>query len=356
MTASITLPRSVEGLTAEWLTSAIRTHCPDITVTSAATGKIIWGTSTKVLMDLQYEGDYRKYGLPEKICVKGEFDERMREAFKNVQVTGTQIEADFYNDMGPKLGELMPRYWFGGSEPGMGILILDNLAEQRVTFGAPTEPWSPELVQSALEILAALHGLSWGKSYPQFEWLQVGSVAVRQYTEQLFAEQRWREHFSDPGVFQMPKALADRERNLRGLRAMWKYSDERANCVVHGDAHIGNTFIDKAGRPYFIDWAGPCISNWAIDVSYFVAGTLTVEDRRHTEKDLINSYLKKLTESGGPNLEWEQAWMDYRMHHLHGLGWSTLPPSMQAREYVFAMGERHTTAIIDHETLKLLGV
>jgi len=238
----------------------------------------------------------------------------------------------------------------------MGILILDNLAVQDVTFGAPTEPWSPELVGRAMEILAALHGLFWGKSYPQFKWLQVGSLAVRQYTEQLFSGQRWKGHFSDPKVFQLPRPLTDRERNLRGLRAMWKYSDEHANCVVHGDAHIGNTYIDKSGTPYFIDWAGPCISNWAIDVGYFMVGSLTVEDRRHSEKDLLSDYLKKLNESGGPELDWQEAWDDYRRHQLHGLGWATLPPTMQSIENVHAMGERHTTAIIDHQTLKLLGV
>jgi Phosphotransferase enzyme family len=356
MAASEKLPRSIEELTPQWLNGAIRSHCPDITVTSATIEKIIWGTATKVLMDVQYAGDYQKYGIPHKLCVKGELDERVRQAIAGITMTGTQVEADFYNDLAPKLGLPLPRHWYGGSEPGMGILILDNLTAVNGTFGAPTEPWTPDLVSKAFDILAKLHASTWDKKYPELTWLQVGAANVRQYNEFLMSDGHWKEHFVRPEVFQLPAALADRERGLNALRNLWRYDDTNAHCVIHGDAHLGNTAIDASGQPYFIDWAGPCYSCWAFDVSNFMVGALTVADRRANERDLISHYLDRLAFHGGPALNRAEAWDDFRRHILNGLVWTTLPTALQSTENVHAMGERYSAALIDHDTFKLMGV
>ena len=356
MSSNAKLPRNIEELTPQWLTKALATACPGIKVASATTEKVIWGTATKVMIDLHYEGDCTSFGIPNKLCIKGEFDERVRQAMAAMTMTGTQVEAVFFNDLGPKLGVPLPRHWYGGSEPGMGILILDNLAAQGAKFGTPTEPWTPDLVGKALEILATLHGSTWGKRFPEMAWLQVGSTAVRQASEVLLSDQHWRSHFVNPEVFQLPPQLADRERSMEGLRAMWRYDDANAHCVIHGDAHLGNTCIDASGQPFFIDWAGPCYSHWAFDFSNFVVGALTVADRRATELDLLNRYLDQLAIHGGPTLDRTEAWDDYRRHTMHGKLWAMLPSAMQSIENVQAMGERYTTALIEHDTLRLLGV
>ena len=350
------LPRTVEELTVEWLSAAICSQYSGVSIKGAATQHILWGTATKVLMELTYEGDYTAHGLPTQVCVKGEFDEKMRAKFADVEVTGTQAEADFYNDLSAGLGLPLIRCWFAGSEPRMGILILDDWSKLGGTFGEPTMPWSSEHVGRALDILARLHAMTWGKRFPNLAWLQVGSPAVRQYTSFLMSAEHWEEHFRKPEVFQLPSALADRELNLRGLHALWEYDDDHAQCVVHGDAHLGNTAIDKDGAPFFIDWAGPSFSCWAQDVAYFVAGALSVADRRASEKDLLEQYLVALAEHGGPTLDRTEAWDDYRRHMLHGLGWCTLPSLMQSPENVHAMGERYSTAMVELDTLQLLGV
>jgi Phosphotransferase enzyme family len=355
MSATAKLPRSVEELTPEWLESALRIRCPGIKVTAAAIDKVIWGTATKVLMTATYGGKHDGNGPQQKLCIKGELDERVRKAIGAVTITGTQIEAEFFNDLASELGIPLLRHWYGGSEPGMGILILDNMDVPKARFGAPTEPWSPDLVAKALEILAGLHAATWGRKYPNFAWLHVGSTAVRQYNEFLMSEQHWRDHFSIPGVFQLPSALKDRERDMRALRALWRHDDANAHCVIHGDAHLGNTYVDASGQPFFIDWAGPCYSIWAFDVSNFVGGALTVADRRATEKDLVNHYLDKFTACGGPALDRKEAWMDYRRHFLNGLVWATLPTELQSNENVHAMGERYSAALIDHDSLAALG-
>lgn len=307
-------------------------------------------------MNLTYDGDPGGHELPVKVCVKGEFDEELRAKLRGVDITGTQIEANFYNDLSPQLGLPLIPCWFAGSEPGMGVLVLDDLSAHGGTFGDPTRPWPIERVAQALEILAKLHASTWGRTFPQLSWLQVGSPAVRQYTTFLMSADHWREHFAQPDVFQLPAALADRERNLRGLHALWAYDDEHADCLVHGDPHLGNTAIAADGAPFFIDWAAPSLCSWAQDVAYFVTGSLSVADRRASENDLLDHYLSCLSSEGGPTLGRPDAWDDYRRHLLHGLGWCTLPALMQPAENVRAMGERYATAIVEHDCLRLLGV
>jgi Phosphotransferase enzyme family len=355
MSNTTRLPRTVEELTPQWLAQALQSRCPGIGVVSFKVDNILWGTATKVLVDVTYK-NHQSYQIPNKLCIKGELDEKLRAQLAGVTMTGTQVEAGFYNDIGPKLGVPMARHWYADWEPGMGILILDNMAASGYTFGAPTKPWTPELVGKALDILAILHGSTWGKSFPDVPWLQVGSPVHRGYAEFLMSEKHWKEQFSNPDAYPLTHYATDRERSLRGWRAMWAYDDANSHCLVHGDTHLGNMCIDPAGNPFFIDWAAPSISHWGIDVAYFVTGSLSVADRRANEKDLLRRYLDGLARNGGPRLEWDAAWADYGRHLLQGLLWGVLPPTMQPREYVAAMGERYCVAMQDHDTFSALGV
>jgi aminoglycoside phosphotransferase (APT) family kinase protein len=182
----------------------------------------------------------------------------------------------------------------------------------------------------------------------------VGSVAVREAHEFLMSADHWKNFQSLPDAYQIPAPVADRARNLKALRRLWEHDDRVARCVIHGDAHLGNTCISPDGRPYFIDWAGPCKSSWAFDVSYFIVGAMTVADRRASEIDLLRGYVDRLAAFGGPALDWDDAWTEYRRHHLPGLVWATLPSSMQSVENVHAMGSRYAAAIQDHDVLSLL--
>ena len=41
---------------------------------------------------------------------------------------------------------------------------------------------------------------------------------------------------------------------------------------------------------------------------------------------------------------------------VHGMMWATLPTALQSSANVHAMGERYAQAMLDHDTLALLGV
>lgn len=342
-----TLPRTPDQITAEWLSGAL-----GVTVAALNIDHIVWGTATKIFLNVSYAATT---SLPTRLCVKGEFDERVRATLDTVSITGTQVEASFYRDLAPEIGVPLLNHWYAGSEPGQGVLILDDLRGSGVRFGDPSQAWRVDDVLKGLEVLAKLHAATWRREFSQ-PWLKVGSQAIRQYADVLFSERHWGAHFSSPGSTLLPASLNDRIRLLAAYRSLWEYDDAHAEYVVHGDAHPGNTCITADGHVLFIDWAGPCLAPWAHDVSYFVTGSLDVAERRKHERDLVFRYFEMLSAAKAVSMTFEDAWLDYKRHQLHGIIWSTLPATMQPAECVAAMTERFVASITDHSSLDLLGV
>jgi hypothetical protein len=180
-------------------------------------------------------------------------------------------------------------------------------------------------------------------------------LSLREVILSLLAPEAWAGRFDDPVAKPpVPDYLVDRERVIRGFKTLWATTNEKLKCVVHGDSHIGNTFITPQGEPGFLDWQGLHTYSALHDVSYFIVGALSVEDRRANEVELLDHYLAMLKERGGPELKREEIWDDYRKHMFHGFAWSLTPPMMQPKDKVDVMTDRHCKAIDDHKTLELL--
>ena len=205
----MTLPRTVEGLTPEWLTGALRLRVPGIEVTDVTVRHVGWGTATKVLLRADYAGTV---GMPPEqvpppgLCVKGFFD-RDAESMAEVSDLGCRTEGRFFRDLAPRLDVPLPRCWFADADELRGIVILDDLTDAGVRFGSPTEPWTPDEVARGLENLARLHGTTWGGGCPDVEWLEVGATVVRYAVGALYSEQHWSAHFSRPEAPKLPAAL-----------------------------------------------------------------------------------------------------------------------------------------------------
>ncbi|KAI1644143.1 uncharacterized protein F4817DRAFT_367869 [Daldinia loculata] len=155
-----------------------------------------------------------------------------------------------------------------------------------------------------------------------------------------------------------PKTDRPNKLCIKGRAVLEKYFTSRNpkfQCLVHGDAHIGNTFLIK-GEPRFLDWQAVHISSAFHDVSYFIASSLTVEDRREHEMRILNHYLDELNIYGGASLssQDEDLMVEYRKSMLAGLVWLLTPYELQKEERIRAMIERQATALIDHRVIELI--
>jgi hypothetical protein len=281
--------------------------------------------------------------------VKGGFDEKLQ-GFGVDDAYDT--ETGFFGRIAPMLKAPLPRCVYACD----GIVVLEDLRAAGARFGDPLEPWGVDLVAAALEAQAAWHRPTWEAANGAVGALSVGSGPVRAAAEVLLGPDHWERTFSAADAPRIPSEIDDRERILAGFRALWRRDEAGPVALAHGDAHIGNTYVDAHGRPGFLDWQGVCRAPVLYDVAYFITGSLDPEDRRASERDLVRHYLKALASHGGPQLDFDTAWEDYRRYTLHGFLWTVTPPVMQPPEKVKAMGERHAIAIAEHDSLTVLGV
>ena len=126
-------------------------------------------------------------------------------------------------------------------------------------------------------------------------------------------------------------------------------------CVIHGDTHSGNVYLDAAGRACWLDWQVTQRGHWSIDVSYHIATALDIEDRRAHEHELLAGYLEELAGLGVVAPSWDEAWERYTL----GFSWGFLLwaiTRISSREVVLLHMPRLGAALADHDTFARLGV
>jgi aminoglycoside phosphotransferase (APT) family kinase protein len=120
--------------------------------------------------------------------------------------------------------------------------------------------------------------------------------------------------------------------------------------LLHGDAHVGNTYIAADGTFGLLDWQNYCAGYWVHDVAYFLIGALDVPDRRRAERDLIAHYVLKRTEGGARAADLSEAWEEYRRATFYGfLVWLGNLDLWQKPEVNLAQFARFGTAMIDND-------
>lgn len=348
------LPLVIEDLTPEWMTYALTDATGGLAVESVVVENVIWGSGTKAMVRVVYSEPLRQGGPPEHLCVKGGFNADLRQIEAFAQ--GYQREVDFYAQLAPQIDMAVPSCWYAGHDPDLrqGIVIMDDLGAAGATFGEPTEAWSIDHVASGLESLAKLHAATVGATVDRYAWLTPLSP-IRLLAELTFLSKAyWDHHFGSSEAPPLPDEFLNRELILSGFKTLWRLEDQATPSISHGDTHIGNTYFDSGGHPRFLDWQCVCAAPPIDDVTYFIGGALTPNDRRIHEQDLLKHYLSAFTAAGGPDISWDEWWLDYRRHHLHGFLWATTGSASQPYERVCAMTQRYVVAMQDHDTMSLL--
>ncbi|WP_214402389.1 phosphotransferase [Pseudonocardia lacus] len=346
---------TADEVTAGWLSAALRTRHPRAVVGRAEPVQLIDGTATKVLLRLAYDPHGPRAGLPDRMCVKGGFG-AYREYLGGMGLYSGEVR--FYNEIAPLYELTCPTSYFGltQTDPVQGIVALEDLGARGATFARATRPLGVELARAGLDALAALHGQSWQDDRPR----QLGvDLLLPTATEPILRDflTALPERFAAPRGFAAPVVLHDPDR-LRAAFTTYRAEAQRAAaCVVHGDAHIGNAYVEPDGRVGFLDWQTVAIGPWVHDVNYFLVSALDVPDRRAHERDLLGHYLKALATFGVSAPGPDEAWSGYRQATVHGfLSWLCNLDRWQPAEVNTATYARFGMAMVDHDTYAALGV
>lgn len=350
---TLDLPLAPEGLTTEWLESALSIRYPSVKLASSEVCNVVAGTASKINVALKYDNG-NPHGLPESMYIKGGFH-----GAEQLELAGAGYhqEVGFYQNFENQLNGLeIPKSFFAGANDanGQAIVILEDLTQRQATFGNATAPMSVDMMAKTMEWLAHLHATFWSK--PPVDANIPWPGVVGSLIDVMLADDYWGPMTSRPLAKPLPEVARDPKVVRKALMSMWETFGSQPKTFIHGDAHLGNMyFVDNA--PGFLDWQSPMLGPWSDDVTYALIGGLTVADRRSNERDLLKHYLDALQRLGVESAPmFDEAWLAYRQQVMHGYMWVATPPSMQPDDIVGANVERFSAALEDLETLSALGV
>lgn len=279
-----------EALSPEWLSEALGTRYPGIEVTSVTPGPVVSRISTNARFHIECAGELPE-GLSPDLCVKGYYGELGRTATR----AGIP-EAAFYRDMASAVGTrtLRPVYADLDLDTQDNVVVTEDVAAQGASFLDPLSEYGPDKAALALEELAALHAVTWGSaSQDQPAWLAPRFESLRSMPIEII-----RNNLEGPNGEGAPELVRDADKLVAAYDRLIAEVADGAWPVIHGDTHVGNVFLDAAGRPAWLDWQLVQRGPWYLDVGYHVASALTAEDRRRSEDDLVRHYLDHLVAAG----------------------------------------------------------
>ena len=121
--------------------------------------------------------------------------------------------------------------------------------------------------------------------------------------------------------------------------------------------HIGNTYLLPDGSGGLLDWQLTCRGHHMHDVSYLITTSLSVEDRRANEQELVRFYLDRLAAEGVTAIpSFEVSFTEFGRCLMWGvyIGWLTTPVVNYGWEINVMNHFRLTTAFEDHDTAQLI--
>lgn len=347
---TVSVPDTLEELLApEWLSAALDPRFPGIKVTDVEPGPVISRVSTNARFRIECAGGVPE-GLSPNLCVKGYFSEVGR----NYRHAG-EPEAYFYRDLAAATGMRTLRSVYADVEPEThhGVVITEDVVEQGATFLDALSDYSPDQAAQSLEELAKLHAATWCKpAHADAGWLasRLESYLERRGLNEILF------NFEGPIGAGVPDETRNAQRLVDAFKALAAAAPS-ANpwSVIHGDAHVGNVYLDGEGRPSFVDWQLVQRGPWYLDVGYHIASALTIEDRRRTERDLVRHYLDRLAAAGVDAPSWDEAWFGVRCGVAHGFflwGITMIVAPPITTELLTRIG----TAAADHDSFEAVGV
>ena len=163
----------------------------------------------------------------------------------------------------------------------------------------------------------------------------------------------------------IPQALQTRTDELwMALAKSFELNRRSPQTLLHGDPHVGQTYITSTGKMGYADWQLVMRGGWAFDVAYALVSALTIENRRQWERDLLRYYLDQLHAAGGSQIPFDDAWTSYRQNTIYPyfcwlmtLTGTFLPlmPKMQTKKVSLDIIERASNAICDLDSLEVVG-
>lgn len=351
MTPDLAVPSQWDQITPAWMSAALTSHFPGAEVSSVDVVLRDDGTNRRARLKLSYSTG----SGPETVFAKA-VDPAHAELV--ALTSGLFHEPRLFSSEVPLPLAHPDVYIAIYDEPASNFLmIMEDIVARGADPRDSTRPLTVDQAASGVRGLARLHSRYWGERLtgdPRLDWVE---PFVPFAGLELAPLEIAYERLGDTVPAEIP-ALTGAE--LFG--DIWaRYITTlttTAPTLLHGDPHIGNTYVLPDGEVGFLDWQMVRRGNWSLDVGYFLQGALTIDDRRSAERDLIDEYRATLDLPAAELPSSDELWLRYRASVAHGLAiWiATLSggDAWQRPEICLALAQRYAAAFVDLETRSAL--
>jgi hypothetical protein len=321
-------------LDTRWLSAMLQFRWPGTVVKEAVVVEQIVTMATKVRLALRL--DDRCETAPTRICVKGVL-------LSTGAVAASSItETMFYRDVADALDVRVPHCIHAGlnAAGSNGVIVMEDLVAAGARFCSALEPCSAEQVARGLDELAMLHVA--GREGTSLYAVPFASRFLERITgAPIMPVDVLQSLLHDPRGDVLPPKLRDAAVLQRALEGLAVLVRGQPSCLIHGDAHAGNVYVDANGDIGLVDWQVLQKGHWSQDVAYHVAALLTPEERRRHERELLDRYLTTIRSLGGAPVDREDAWRCYRASMIYAF-------------YLWAM-TRKVDPLVTYEFVRRLG-
>jgi hypothetical protein len=347
-----TLPLDSASITPGWLTDALGARHPGVRVDSVEVLHERTSTNHHVRLGITYD---ERAGLPDTMFAKMASPDPGHRAAVGATGMGTR-EARFYDELAPSMAMRIPAGYFARSgDDGAFIMLLEDLQATGAQMSDGTWGIPADLAAGALADLARLHvTFENPERLSAIEpWVMAIPAMSSEFTKPLL-----RQVIDEHAGILSADYITVAEMYLTDSAALLDLWAAGPQTLIHGDPHIGNLFIDD-GRVGFLDWGLMTVSTPMRDVSYFITMSMLADERRKSERDLLQHYLDTRRSLGGAEISTDDAWQAHRVHTAYTVLASFLslvPPynGEDQREFSDLFRGRAIDALDDLETAPAL--
>jgi hypothetical protein len=335
------VPPDWDSVTPDWMTAALADAFPGIEVNDVALVLRDDGTNRRARLALSYASG----AGPPTVFVKASDPEH---AAVNARTGGVFNEPRLFASGVPLPVDHPTVYFTLIDEPRLEfVMIMEDILARGCDPRDATRPMTVDQVANGVHSLARLHSAFWGdqiRRYPQLSWVEP------------FVAWRGMATGIDIGLERAGDRIPSEVQRLTGkeiMRDVWvPFVGTLAHggtTLLHGDAHIGNTYVLPDDGVGFLDWQVVRRGNPSVDLGYFLQGACTVEDRRSCERELVEEYRAALELPADQRPAPEDVWLRYRASTAHGLAlWLvTAASDWQRREVSLTLAQRYAAAFVD---------
>lgn len=356
------IPISYELISDEWLTKVICKDVAGAEVIEHTLDKPDEGVTNRRRIFVKYNAAGKSANLPGSLFCKA--TQTLESRFMLGLNHGIEGEVKFFNQIRQQLDIEAPRAILANadSQSQNSIVMMPDMSDE-VTFCSHTTPITSEQAKNQVKLLAKLHGRFYQS--PELE-TTLGSYHTMEdfynTTSQVFdfIDAAARGFTAARDV--IPAKLFDRAEEVTAVTARsYLIHGELPRTFIHNDTHLKNWYITKNNHMGLNDWQTACKGHWSRDLAYTLATSLTIENRRAWENQLLELYREQFATVSGVNLSPDEIRLRYRQQMISALSMWTVTfapkensPDMQPEDTCIEFINRISTAVDDLESVESL--